>query len=61
LRISDNIRVTQQVEVVDSLPAGPVADAGITRVDGILGADLLCRWITVFDFAAGELLLFPYD
>ena len=23
--------------------------------------DLLCRWVTVFDFPAGELLLFPYD
>ena len=30
-------------------------------LSGILGADLLCRWITVFDFPSGELLLFPYD
>lgn len=61
LRLSDDITVTQRVEVVDSLPAGAVANAGITRVDGILGADLWCRWITVFDFPAGELLLFSYD
>lgn len=31
------------------------------RVVGSLGVDLFCRWITVFDFPAGELLLFDYD
>jgi hypothetical protein len=34
---------------------------GQNALAGTLGADLLCRWITVFDFPAGELLLFPYD
>ena len=56
-----DITVTQEVDVIDELSVGPLADTGITRCDGILGADLLCRWITVFDFPAGELLLFPYD
>jgi len=48
--LTDGIAVTQSVGV-----------RAESTLDGILGADLLCRWVTVFDFPAGELLLFPYD
>jgi hypothetical protein len=61
LCLPGDITVTQQVQVVDTASAAPLADTGITRCDGTLGSDLWCRWITVFDFSAGELLLFPYD
>lgn len=50
-----------------SLPGGLAVTESVTvrpaktKIDGVLGVDLLCRWITVFDFAASELLLFPYD
>jgi hypothetical protein len=50
LSLADGVAVTQSVGVRED---------GV--FDGILGADLLCRLITVFDFPAGELLLFPYD
>jgi hypothetical protein len=33
---------------------------GLDAFDGILGADFLRRWITVFDYPAGRLLLYDY-
>jgi hypothetical protein len=56
-----------RVDLTLLLPGGPAVTESVTvrpaktKIDGVLGADLLCRWITVFDFPAGELLLFPYD
>jgi hypothetical protein len=61
LRLPGDIAVTQEVGVADACNVAPLAEAGITRCDGMLGADFWCRWITVFDFPASELLLFPYD
>jgi hypothetical protein len=51
LHLPGGVTVTQSVEV----------RAYKHNIDGILGADLLCQWITVFDFPTRELLLFPYD
>jgi hypothetical protein len=51
LSLPGGVTVTESVEV----------RASDMKVAGSLGADLFCRWITVFDFPAGELLLFPYD
>lgn len=56
-----------RVDLTLSLPGDVTVTESVTvqprkaRVAGAIGADLFCRWITVFDFAAGELLLFPYD
>jgi hypothetical protein len=56
-----------RVDLTLSLPGGATITESVTvrprkgAVAGSLGADLLCRWITVFDFPASELLLFPYD
>ncbi|HZS61278.1 MAG TPA: hypothetical protein VFA43_18520 [Gemmatimonadaceae bacterium] len=50
--LADGVTVTQSVAV---------RPESKSKFDGILGADLLCRWITVFDFPARELLLFSYD
>ena len=61
LRLPGDIAVTQEVGVADGYNVAPLAESGYTRCDGILGADFWCRWVTVFDFPAGELLLFPYD
>ena len=42
--------------VTESVPVRPTK----TGIAGVLGHDFWCRWITVFDFPASELLLFPY-
>jgi len=61
LQLPGDIAVTQEVGVADGYNVAPLAESGYARCDGILGADFWCRWVTVFDFPAGELLLFPYD
>ncbi len=56
-----------RVDLTVSLPGGVTVTESVEvrpsdmKIAGSLGADLFCRWITVFDFPAGELLLFPYD
>jgi len=50
-----------------TLPGGIAVAESVTvrhstsKQAGMLGADLWCRWVMVFDFTASELLLFPYD
>jgi hypothetical protein len=61
LKLPGDVAVTQEFGVGDVGDVAPLAESGYTRCDGILGADFWCRWVTVFDFPAGELLLFPYD
>jgi hypothetical protein len=56
-----------RADLTVSLPGGVTVTESVEvrasdmKIAGSLGADLFCRWITVFDFPAGELLLFPYD
>jgi len=61
LQLPGDVAVTQEFGVGDVSGIAPLAESGYTRCDGILGADFWCHWVTVFDFPAGELLLFPYD
>lgn len=56
-RIDLTLSLAGGVTVTESVPVRPTKK----KIVGKLGADLLCRWINVFDFAASELLLFPYD
>ena len=56
-----------RVDLSVSLPGvGTISESVVARqakagFAGVLGHDFWCRWVTVFDFPAGELLLFPYD